>query len=122
MKMGKRVEGIAREVLNDFLVYDWPGNVRELANLLERAVILCDEALLRREHVGILKSTSQPVVDPTLNLLESERKQIVRALLKTNWVVGGANGAAKLLGVNRTTLIAKMKRLGIRKFESLSEF
>jgi formate hydrogenlyase transcriptional activator len=121
-KMGKKVEGLAREVLNDFLVYDWPGNVRELANLLERAVILCDENLLRREHVGILKSTAQPVVDRTLNLLESERKQIVRALMKTNWVVGGANGAAKLLGVNRTTLIAKMKRFGIRKFESASEF
>jgi formate hydrogenlyase transcriptional activator len=116
-RMGKRVEGVSREVFNDFLAYDWPGNVRELANVLERAVILCDGRLLQKDSVGILQSSAiqTAVSDEVLNLTEAERRQIRKALSKTNWVVGGPGGAAKLLGLNRTTLIAKMKKLGIQR-------
>ncbi len=116
-RMSKRVEGVSREVLNDFLAYDWPGNVRELANVLERGAILCDGQILQRDSIGILQSSTVQILasDEVLNLEASERRQIIRALAKTHWVVGGPNGAAKLLGLNRTTLIAKMKRLGIQK-------
>jgi PAS domain S-box-containing protein len=116
-RIGKNVEGVSREVMSDFTAYDWPGNIRELANLLERAVILCDGRLLQREQIGIL-TPSRPSAPPSnepLNLQDAERAQILKALAKAKWVVGGPNGAAKLLGVNRTTLIAKMKRLGIQK-------
>ncbi len=119
-RTGKRVEGVSKEVFHDFHAYDWPGNVRELANVLERAVILCDGRLLQRDHIGILQSSASPipVSDDVFNLTEAERLQIRKALYKTNWVVGGPDGAAKLLGLNRTTLIAKMKKLGIQR-ESL---
>ena len=114
-RIGKNVEGVSREVMSDFMAYDWPGNIRELANLLERAVILCDGRLLQREQIGILKPAHSAPIDEPLNLEDAERAQILKALTKTNWVVGGPNGAAKILGVNRTTLIAKIKRLGIQK-------
>ncbi len=116
-RIGKRVEGVSREVFHDFLSYDWPGNVRELANVLERAVILCDGRLLQRDSIGLLQSSSgqPPASDEVLNLDDAERRQIRKALSKTKWVVGGPGGAAKLLGLNRTTLIAKMKKLGIQR-------
>ncbi|PWT93865.1 MAG: hypothetical protein C5B54_01185 [Acidobacteria bacterium] len=117
-RTGKRVTGISQEVMKEFMAYDWPGNVRELANILERAVILCDDNVLRPENISLLKSASKSTPssgDEVVQLQESERREIIKALTKTNWVVGGPNGAAKLLGLNRTTLIAKMKKLSIQK-------
>ncbi len=89
--------------------YDWPGNVRELANILERAVILCEGRLLQQEHIGI--SIQHPTRRAEISTLEEvERMHIQRVLEKTAGVVGGPHGAATLLGLKRTTLLDSMKK------------
>ncbi|MBI3948846.1 MAG: sigma 54-interacting transcriptional regulator [Acidobacteria bacterium] len=113
-RMGKKIDRVSREGMNRLIRYSWPGNVRELANVLERAVILCDGGILQRDHIGI--SDLLPVSDAAVPTLEeAEREHILRTLERTKWVVGGPVGAAKLLGLNRTTLLARMKKLGIEK-------
>ncbi len=115
-RMGKRTYRISPRALEKLLSYDWPGNVRELANILERAVILCDEGVIEEEHIGI---TSEGVLSgqeiPTL--AESERLLILKALEETRGVVGGPKGAAKLLGIKRTTLLDRMRKLGIHNLQ-----
>ncbi|NUM73799.1 sigma 54-interacting transcriptional regulator [candidate division KSB1 bacterium] len=113
-RLGKKIDRVASEALERLTRYDWPGNVRELANVLERAVILCDGGVLQNDHLSI---SLQPVKPETemLTMQEAERRHILKALEESNWVVGGANGAAMRLGLNRTTLLAKMKKLGIEK-------
>jgi formate hydrogenlyase transcriptional activator len=113
-RLAKHVEKISSEAMELLAGYDWPGNVRELTNLLERAVILCDSEVLQKEHIGISPRRSGHETELT-TLEEAERRHILKALEETNWVVGGANGAAKRLNLNRTTLLAKMKKLGIEK-------
>jgi PAS domain S-box-containing protein len=113
-RMGKKIDRVSPKALETLMDYDWPGNVRELANVLERAVILCDGGVLQPDHIGI--SEPVPTSEAALSTLEeAERQHILRALEKTKWVVGGSAGAAKLLGLNRTTLLAKMKKLGLEK-------
>lgn len=113
-RIGKKIERMSTDAQQWLAKYSWPGNVRELANVLERAVILCDGGLLQLDHLGIQEQiSSEPQPSPSLQ--EAERSQILEILEKTNWVVGGPNGAAKLLGLNRTTLIARMKRLRINR-------
>jgi formate hydrogenlyase transcriptional activator len=88
------------------------GNVRELANILERAVILCQGRVLQEEHLGNL---SQPVAGSQefLTLDEAERRHILQALQHTGGVLAGPQGAAQLLGLNRSTLWSRIKKLGI---------
>jgi transcriptional regulator with GAF, ATPase, and Fis domain len=113
-RMAKRVDRISAEAIAMLADYDWPGNVREMANILERAVILCDGGVLQKEHIGISPQIPKP--DAEIATLETaERAHILKALEAAQWVVGGPNGAAKLLGLNRTTLLARMKKLGIEK-------
>ncbi len=111
-RMAKRVEVIQPQALDKLLRYPWPGNVRELANLLERAVILCDGRVLKSEHIGI---TMQPAESETnfRTMNDAERQHILRALEKTNGVLSGPNGAARLLGMNRSTLWSRIRKLGI---------
>jgi transcriptional regulator of acetoin/glycerol metabolism len=92
--------------------YEWPGNVRELANILERAVILCQSRLLLKEHVGELEGR-MPMADDFPTLEEAERRHILQALEKTGGVLAGPKGAAQLLGINRSTLWSRMRKLGI---------
>jgi formate hydrogenlyase transcriptional activator len=109
--MHKRVTAISEEFMASIARHSWPGNVRELQNFIERTVILSTGAVLRGslpEHTGAVKS-SRPVT-----LEDAGRSHILQTLLQTEGVVGGRNGAAARLGLPRTTLIAKMKRLGIR--------
>jgi transcriptional regulator with GAF, ATPase, and Fis domain len=110
--MGRKIDRVSPEVLENLMRYEWLGNVRELANLLERAVILCDGGVLERDHINIsnLAETSEVGI---ATLEDAERQHILRALEKTKGIVGGPHGAAKLLGINRTTLLARMKKLGI---------
>ncbi len=113
-RMGKRIDNISPKALERLLCYDWPGNVRELANIIERAVILCDGRILQEDHIGI----SRPYLateEGIRTLEEVERLHILKALTKTKGVVGGPKGAAKLLGIKRTTLLSRMKKLGIEK-------
>ena len=93
--------------------YCWPGNIRELQNFIERCVILTKGPELR---APISELTNRATRVPGLRTLaDADRAHIIAALCETNWVVGGRNGAAVRLGLNRTTLIAKMRKLGISR-------
>lgn len=93
------------------VAYPWPGNVRELANVIERAVILGDA------YIGFMDAVQNAQLlqpgDPSLKLTDLERRHILSVLKMTGGKIGGANGASSLLGLKRTTLIHRMKRLGI---------
>jgi formate hydrogenlyase transcriptional activator len=115
-RMGKRIDQIPADTLSAFESYPWPGNVRELQNLVERAVILSDDG---RFHNPLPKQIAVQIgASPEPRTLkDSERALILRSLEAAGWVIGGATGAAAKLGVKRTTLIAKMKKLGIARPE-----
>ncbi len=119
-RMGKRIDQVPAETLSAFEAYPWPGNVRELQNLIERALILSDDD---RFHNPLPKQFAARVaVSPEPRTLkDSERALILRALEAAGWVIGGATGAATKLGLKRTTLIAKMKKLGIARPERPSD-
>jgi transcriptional regulator with GAF, ATPase, and Fis domain len=113
-RMGKRIEAICRPVQDQLYQYNWPGNVRELANLLERAVILCQGDTLLPQHVVVSRSrTAAPEPETLVTLEEGERRLIQRALAQTGGVLAGPNGAAELLGINRSTLWSRIRKLGI---------
>ncbi len=123
-RMGKKIDRVAPGVLEQLKAYDWPGNVRELMNVVERAVIITRDAILRLPQ-GALGGTAPPAPDVRqsgpncfTSLKDHERQYIVRALEETGWRVSGSKGAAKLLGVNPSTLESKIKKLGIRKSAS----
>jgi len=104
--------------------YHWPGNVRELQNAIERAVILAQGGLLRFDLPGKHQLTAvvhQPQngsgngVLTELELRKLETQNLMAALAKTSWTIHGKSGAAKLLGVKPTTLISRIKKLGLKK-------
>jgi PAS domain S-box-containing protein len=111
-RLGKRIQSINQQALERLQHYDWPGNVRELANILERAVILCQGRVLQAEHLGELGAISRPP-DGFMTLEEAERQHILAALEKTGGVLAGPKGAAQLLDLNRSTLWSRMRKLGI---------
>jgi transcriptional regulator with GAF, ATPase, and Fis domain len=111
-RIGKHIEDIPEETLAAFEGFDWPGNIRELQNLIERAIIMSDNGVLANP----LPASPGEVVTVSSaqhTLKDSERTLILQTLQDAGWVIGGAKGAAAKLGVKRTTLIAKMKKLGI---------
>lgn len=115
-RMNKQIESIRRTDLNALASYPWPGNVRELQNVMERSVILSTNGVLqlapiKRAHNG----TPHEHEYEHATLATAERNHILRALRQTKWIVGGAHGAAALLGLKRTTLVEKMRRLGISR-------
>jgi formate hydrogenlyase transcriptional activator len=109
-QMDRRIETISAEEMDALTRYHWPGNVRELENLIERAVILSPGPELR-VPVAELKQPSEAASHLTLQA--AEREHIVRVLRETNGVVGGPRGAATRLGLKRTTLQSKMRKLGV---------
>jgi formate hydrogenlyase transcriptional activator len=114
-RLGKQIERISNEAMDALSQYAWPGNIRELQNLMERAVLLSPGSSLR---VPLSEITPDPGVnwDGGGNALEqAERELIVGALRESNWVVGGASGAAVRLGLSRTTLAYKMQKLAISR-------
>jgi len=118
-RMGKRIEQIPQTTMNAFHEYSWPGNVRELQNLIERAVIRSDDGVLPNP----LPTSQQNAVTPIVvrgTLRDTERALILKTLRATEGIVGGPRGAAVRLGLKRTTLITKMKRLGIYQTVSAS--
>jgi formate hydrogenlyase transcriptional activator len=121
-QMNKQIECVPPGVLNAFKNHSWPGNIRELENFIERSVILSSGNVLSPP----MNELEQPLRPPpyraatgepsrTATLEECERDHILGALKETRWLVGGPNGAAARLGVKRTTLIWKMKKLGISR-------
>jgi formate hydrogenlyase transcriptional activator len=93
--------------------YAWPGNIRELQNLMERAVLLSKDPSLRVPLGEIFTDSDLGAISGGNALEQAEREQIVRALRESNWVVGGARGAAARLGVKRTALAYKVQKFGI---------
>jgi formate hydrogenlyase transcriptional activator len=111
----KTIETIPSEVMNSLVHYHWPGNVRELQNVIERAVILSTGPVLRVPLHDLKTNDSECRPRNSETLEEAERKHILAALRETNWVVGGPNGAAIRLGLNRSTLQFRMKKMGITR-------
>ena len=112
-RMGKSIEIIPTRVMNALQNYHWPGNVRELENVLERAVINSSGPKLLL--VDELKKPQKDLSTGQKTLEAVERDHIVRILDQTQWKVSGKNGAAEILGLNRSTLRARMRKLAIRK-------
>jgi formate hydrogenlyase transcriptional activator len=110
-RLGRRVERIDPRALERLTSYGWPGNVRELANILERAVILCQGPVLLPAHLAWTSAT--PAAEDVCTLEEAERRHILKALEQSGGVLGGPQGAAQLLGLNRSTLWSRMRKLGI---------
>jgi formate hydrogenlyase transcriptional activator len=120
-RMGKRVNSISPETMAAFQWYSWPGNIRELQNLVERAVILSRDGVLPNPLNKGPNVTMPPIrlrfpaYPSSLTLEDSDRALIVETLEHVGWIVGGPRGAAAKLGLKRTTLLAKMRRLGISR-------
>jgi len=124
--LNKAVEYIPADAMDALVRYTWPGNVRELENLIERAVLLSpgkelriprselkSDAPIAAEENSFAPATSLATKISTLE--EAERQHILRALKQTQWRIAGAKGAATVLGMKRTTLQARMRKLGIRR-------
>ena len=114
-KVGKKIETISQGMMEQMIEYSWPGNIRELENIIERAVITSEGSKLILNEI-LPKKVAFSSVDTELKTLEDlERQHIIKVLEKTNWQVSGDKGAAKILGIKRTTLEARIKRLNIQK-------
>jgi transcriptional regulator with GAF, ATPase, and Fis domain len=123
-RMRKQIDYVSPDTMAAFQSYPWPGNVRELENMIERAVILANDGVLTNPlpasglptTICALPATPakvNPHVPKTLR--DSQRALILSTLDATGWVIGGSKGAATQLGLKRTTLIDRMKRLGIQR-------
>jgi formate hydrogenlyase transcriptional activator len=118
-RMSRQIDNIFAQDMAVMVGYSWPGNVRELQNFIERSVILSLDTVLR-PPLQELKTSVKNAAAKIRTLADAERDVIQEALRSTDWVIGGENGAAVRLGVKRTTLLYKMRRLGIvrpRPFE-----
>src|ERR1700687_5820227 len=120
-RMGKQVDSIPPETMAAFQWYSWPGNIRELQNLVERAVILSQDGVLPNPlHKKQTELTAPGLhhnrtFHSSMTLEDSDRALILETLEQAGWMVGGLRGAAAKLGLKRTTLLAKMRRMGISR-------
>ena len=118
-KAGKKIRNIDKKTMELFHAYDWPGNIRELQNVVERAVILCEEETFFVDEAWLTRvarksaMTSVPLV---AKLAEHEREMLEAALRESEGIVGGPTGAAVKLGIPRQTLESKIRKLGINRY------
>ncbi len=113
-RMGKQIEHIPPETMSALTSYQWPGNIRELQNFIERSVILTSGNVLR-PPLESLKSAPEAESLGAITLEDAERDHIRKILEQTRWVVGGPGGAAVRLGIKRSTLYFRMRKLGISR-------
>jgi formate hydrogenlyase transcriptional activator len=113
-RMNRHIETIPSETMQALARWGWPGNVRELENFIERAVILSTGPVLRAP-LGELQSAAEPSLTETASLEDAEREHILRALKQADGKISGPSGAAKRLGLKRTTLNSKIRKLGIKR-------
>lgn len=112
-KTGRPIREVSQKVMDRLVAYEWPGNIRELENIIERAVVVCEGDKLTTGSWMPQPFNGAESGIPTLK--ENEKALILRALEKTNWQVSGEKGAARLLDIKRTTLEARMQKLGIHR-------
>ncbi|MCJ7538844.1 MAG: sigma 54-interacting transcriptional regulator, partial [Desulfobacterales bacterium] len=112
-KLGKSIDYISKSVMNALQNYHWPGNVRELEHVIERAVINSSDNKLRL--MDTLAKRQEDLTTTPKTMEKVERDHIVQTLEETRWKVSGKNGASEILGLNSSTLRARMRKLGIRK-------
>jgi formate hydrogenlyase transcriptional activator len=111
--MDKTIENVSEETMRSLVRYPWPGNIRELQNYVARGVILATDGNF--ESVPPEKGEALPVEISNPTLEDKVRQEILAACQRANWKLGGPRGAAARLGLKRTTLFYKMKRLGIAR-------
>jgi len=112
-RMNRRIETIPSQAMEVFASYPWPGNVRELQNFIERAVILSPGTILRPPLAELKQAMMQSPSSKLGTLEEAEREHVLRAIRESNWIIGGPNGAATRLGMKRTTLAYRIRKLKI---------
>jgi formate hydrogenlyase transcriptional activator len=115
-KLGKQITSIQKETMKALQDYPWPGNVRELESIIERAVILCPGPVL--QLADKLDISFSPLSSIVRTLEETERNQILKTLSETRWRIEGKDGAAATLGLNPSTLRARMHKLGLVRPET----
>src|SRR2546425_5902065 len=118
-RMGNQVDSIPPETMAAFQWYSWPGNIRELQNLVERAVIVSRDGVLpnplHKKQTELTTPSLHRTFHSSMTLEDADSALILETLEQAGWVVGGPRGAAAKLGLKRTTLLAKMRRLGISR-------
>jgi formate hydrogenlyase transcriptional activator len=117
-KLGRALEGISPSFIERASAYDWPGNIRELENLIERAIIMSGDGVLDATELfpqGAASGRAPHVASGDSTLEAMERAHIRRVLERTRWVIEGERGAARILGLNPSTLRGRLRKLGIRK-------
>jgi formate hydrogenlyase transcriptional activator len=112
-RLNKPIDTIPDEVMEFLMCHDWPGNIRELQNFIERAVVLSPGSVLRPVLADLKQITKRQPVAVSRTLAAAERDHILEVLGQSDWLIGGQQGAAVRLGLPRTTLIHRMRKLGI---------
>jgi transcriptional regulator with GAF, ATPase, and Fis domain len=111
-RLNKTIDSIPEEVVEVLKAHDWPGNIRELQNCIERAVLFSPGSVLCLP-LDLKQTVKQSSESVSRTLADADREHILETLKQTNWMIGGQDGAANRLGLPRTTLIYKMRKLGI---------
>jgi formate hydrogenlyase transcriptional activator len=112
-RLNRSIDLIPDEVMEVLKAHDWPGNIRELQNFIERAVVFSPESVLRLPLTDLKLMTKQPSPAASRTLADAGREHIVSVLKQTDGLIGGMHGAASRLGLPRTKLVYKMRKLGI---------
>jgi formate hydrogenlyase transcriptional activator len=111
-RLNKPIDVVPDEVMAVLQAHDWPGNIRELQNFIERAMLFSPGSVLRLP-LDLKQSVKQSSESASRTLADADREHILETLKQTDWLIGGQDGAANRLGLPRTTLIYKMRKLGI---------
>ena len=118
VRFNKPIDLIPHEVMDVLQAHDWPGNIRELQNFIERALVFSPGSVLRPPLTDLSRMTKQSSAAASCTLADAQRAHILGVLKETDGKIGGQSGAARRLGLPRTTLVYKMRKLGIETCRS----